>query len=48
VTASAVRRYAADTLAMIAFSTAVGLFVEVVLAGLSLSQSLHRGSRLCL
>lgn len=35
------RRFLADTFAMIAFSTAVGLFIEVVVAGLTLNQSLR-------
>lgn len=47
VTASAVRCFAADTVAMVAFSTAVDLFVAIELAGLSPLQSLHSGSPPC-
>ena len=35
------RRFLADTFAMIAFSTVVGLFIEVVIAGLTLDHSLR-------
>jgi len=36
-----VKRYLADTFAMIAFSTICGAFIEIVIAGLSVSQSLR-------
>jgi L-alanine exporter len=37
----ALRRYCADTLALLVFSTLGALFTEIVIAGLSLSQSAH-------
>jgi hypothetical protein len=36
-----VRRYLADTIALIVFSTVAALFTEIVVAGLSPSQSVH-------
>lgn len=35
------RRYLADTLAMVAFSIAVGAFVELVIAGLTIEQTVR-------
>ena len=35
------RKYIADTLALLVFSTLAALFTEIVIAGLSLSQSAH-------
>jgi hypothetical protein len=35
------KRYLADTVAMVAFSTAVGAFVEVVVTGLTIEQSVR-------
>jgi len=36
-----VRRYLADTLAMVVFSTVCGAFIEIVIAGLSIGQSMR-------
>ena len=35
------RRYTADTIALLVFSTFAALFTEIVIAGLSASQSVH-------
>ena len=35
-----VRRYVADTLAMVVFSTVLGAFLEIMVAGLSIRQSM--------
>lgn len=40
-TASPVRRFLSDAFAMVVFSFAVGMAVEVLISGLTVSQSLH-------